>query len=415
MGPMMYVPLLYLGSIFLCICINGCLANRLKELDEILQNYDKRVRPFRNVSPVQVKIQVFLSALGPINTKTFTFEVSIYLREWWRDPRIKFENESITLNGDPNFLWLPDLFIPNSHGTDMHKVLTDTVSTQISSDGYIFVSAGLKATSSCNMNLKMYPMDSQTCSIFFESYAFNNKKLNLIWLEKPLEYDVKSTTVSGFTVKSISTDYYNKTYSTGEVFSGLEVSFHMDRTFSFYLYRSYVPSIFLVVLSWGTFQIPVSAYPARVTLIVSSFLASTFILQHASSEYTKVEYTTAIEIFLLVNISFIMITMIEYMLVVRSQPKTKQLWNKQCSSSEAKKTKSLKHIGNSASWDVTKDEGKEHPDSDHARNADVRQRVKYSNEIHTVPDLHVIDRISRVLIPIVYIIFSVAYFAYFLA
>ena len=72
-------------------------------------------------------------------------------------------------------------------------------------------------------------------------------------------------------------------------------------------------------------------------------------------------------------------------------------------------------MGKSASWDVTKDESKEQPDPSHCQNNYVRQKVKYFNETQRVPELHVIDRFSRVLIPIVYMIFSVAYFAYFLA
>ena len=105
-----------------------------------------------------------------------------------------------------------------------------------------------------------------------------------------------------------------------EFFPVLRLSFHLHRTFSYYMFRSYVPSAFLVVLTWGTFFLPPTAYPARITLIVTNFLASAFILQGASAEFTKVDYTTAIELFLLVNICFILVTGLLYILVIQLDP-----------------------------------------------------------------------------------------------
>ena len=85
----------------------------------------------------------------------------------------------------------------------------------------------------------------------------------------------------------------------------------------YYILRTYVPSSFLVFMTWGTFWLPPTTYPARVGIIVTNFLASSFILQGASSMYTKVPYTTAIEVYLLVNITFILAVMLEYIAVIK--------------------------------------------------------------------------------------------------
>ena len=395
-------------------------STELEELDNLLKNYDKRERPFRNVAPVDVKIQVSLFALGPISTKTFTLEADIFLREWWTDPRIRFKNGSIILNTNPSsFLWVPDMFILNSRETHIHKMLTDTASTTISSDGSIYLSVGVKASCSCNMNLQMFPMDRQTCSILFESYAFNGLELNPVWHDDPLEYDEKAIKVFGFTIRDVTTDVYNRTYSTGQYFPCLRVSFHLDRTFSYYFYRSYIPSIILVILSWGTFQIPATAYPARVTLIMSNFLANAFILQHASSEYTKVEYTTAIELFLLVNISFIMITMLEYMLVVRTNPDITLTrptsWKSKCGQNAVKMRRINIQGVNSMYYNDNANKDVEKQNFEVAsNNAQVLEGLEKSNR-NQVPKLHNIDRLSQIIIPTMYILFNIVYFVYFLS
>ena len=404
------------GLVFISVNILRYSASELKELDAILKNYDKRVRPFRNIAPVEVEVQISLEALGPIDTKAFTFEADFYLREVWTDPRIHIQNESIIepgdealieLNGNPNlFLWVPDLFILNADDAKIHKMVTEPISTWIYKGGRILLSSAIKVSFACSMDLHMFPMDTQICSLELESYAYNNRSLKPVWNNKPVEYKEKSIQVAGFTVRKITTDVYNYTYVTMKVFPRLRMSFHIDRTFSYYFYRTYLPSIALVILSWGSFQIPATAYPARITLVLTNFLASTVILQHASSEYTKVEYTTAIETYLLVNICFIMITMLEYMIVLHFHPGIHMPWSKVSGMKDTIKKHKMKMAESSHCFFNFAFGG---------TNSLAEMKSSNEKDKSKVQRLHNIDRASKVMIPIAYIIFNITYFAYFLS
>ena len=388
----------------------SCSANKLEGLDEVFKSYDKNERP--NTAPIALKLQVDFFALGPISTKTFTMDTNFYLREWWTDPRINLKNRSdIKRSGNPSsFLWVPDIFIYNSRGADINKMLTDTTFTQVSSNGKIFLSAGIKASTTCNMNLQMYPMDSQVCSILLGSYSLSVEELHLVWHEQPILYDEKSMKILGFTISDITTGANNKTYPTG-TYTILKMSFHVDRTFSYYLFRTYIPSIFLVILTWGIFQIPATAYPARITLIMTSFLANTFILQGASSEYAKVEYTTAIELFLQVNITFIMIAMLEYMTVIQTNPDITFLWCQPSKCNEVVVKMKAMGIKNENFMECYANNF-ENPD--HKIVSKSIQKMEDVEKSVSVPNLHNIDRIGPILIPIMYTLFNIAYFAYFL-
>ena len=414
-SPTMCATILF-ASIHLSISIYKSSASELKELDTVLKNYDKRVRPLRNTAPVEVKVQIALEALGPIDTKAFTFEVDFYLREFWTDPRIDIQNDSvIVLNGNPNlFLWVPDLFILNADDTKIHKMVTDPISTIIYKGGRIFISSATHVSFACSMDLHMFPMDSQICSLELESYAHDYQNLKLGWKDKPLDYDKKSIKVPGFTVINITTDSCNYTYATNYLYSRLRMSFHIDRTFSYYFYRTYLPSIALVILSWGSFQIPATAYPARITLILTNFLASTVILQHACSEYTKVEYTTAIEIFLLVNICFIMITMLEYMIVLHLHPDIKMPWSKIIGKKENEKKCNIE-MAKSSHCNINVFEDGEYSDfALRGKNSLAEVKTSKEKDKSKAQKLHNIDRASRLIIPTAYIVFNITYFAYFL-
>ena len=106
------------------------------------------------------------------------------------------------------------------------------------------------------------------------------------------------------------------TFSFSEMFPLLKATFKVSRTFSYYLFHTYLPTGLLVVLTWSTFWIPDKAVPARITLIVTNFLSTAFILQSASSKIPKVPYTTPLEVYLFTNVLFIIAVLGEYLLVL---------------------------------------------------------------------------------------------------
>ena len=110
-------------------------------------------------------------------------------------------------------------------------------------------------------------------------------------------------------------------------FPKLRAILKLKRSFPYFLYHVYIPGVLLVILSFTTFFIPPTAVPARVTLIVTNFLSTMFIFGSTSSLIPKEPYITAMEIYSLINIVFIILVMVEYILVL----KFKFLKSKRCS------------------------------------------------------------------------------------
>ncbi len=102
-----------------------------------------------------------------------------------------------------------------------------------------------------------------------------------------------------------------------ERFSVLLATLKIERTFPYFLFHVYLPGALLVALSWSTFYIPATAIPARVTLIVTNFLSTMFIFGSTATLIPMVPYITAIEVYSLVNIIFIMLVMVEYIFVLK--------------------------------------------------------------------------------------------------
>ena len=58
---------------------------------------------------------------------------------------------------------MPDTFFRNERRGAMHNVLVPNLYVRIYADGTVLFSIRVSLTLSCPMNLKLYPLDTQTC------------------------------------------------------------------------------------------------------------------------------------------------------------------------------------------------------------------------------------------------------------
>ena len=166
-----------------------------------------------------------------------------------------------------------------------------------------------------------------------------------------------------------------------------------------------------MVLTWGSFWIPASAYPARIALILTNCLASCVILRGLGSELPKTEYTTALEIYIIVNLTLIICTMFEYLFVLHTARKKMSTDGKSLLRAETGKEKAVgKMIGGSI----------------FVYRSDLYGGVKGTVEVVNptkkrgyLPQIFnsddpLADRISRLLLPIIFVVFNLVYVCVFI-
>lgn len=113
----------------------------------------------------------------------------------------------------------------------------------------------------------------------------------------------------------------------GESFDVLLAYFEVERTFTFFLNKAYIPTMLLVFFNLGSYWIPDQAVPARVSLIITTFLSSMFILMSIMDETVKVSYITSMQIFMIVNISFLMTAIIQFLTILHLRSKKVKVSN----------------------------------------------------------------------------------------
>lgn len=69
-------------------------------------------------------------------------------------------------------VWMPDLFFSNEKEGHFHNIIVPNVYIRIFPNGSVLYSIRISLTLACPMNLKLYPLDRQVCSLRMASCKF---------------------------------------------------------------------------------------------------------------------------------------------------------------------------------------------------------------------------------------------------
>ena len=213
--------------------------------------------------------------------KTITIDTKVSSR--WQDDRIK-----VTLDDNHSYLRLsPDIVLPKiwlPFAFDIIKVKTDkpTLDPFLYSELRFFLSnitdsnsttlnitVESRTTVYCDFDLHKFPFDTQTCEVIS---AVRDPDRLQFWLddsENPT-YSPKTYQACGY---DVSTDIRN--YTNGIIFD-----IQLKRLFLPFMLQYYFLCNAIVIVSFISFIVPLSASPGRIGLIVTQFLTLTNIFMH---------------------------------------------------------------------------------------------------------------------------------------
>lgn len=293
-------------------------------LDQILGHpggYDARIRPSgenRTDGPAIVRVNLFVRSITTISDIKMEYSVQLTFREQWIDKRLRFDDSKgklkyLTLT-DASRVWMPDLFFSNEKDGHFHNIIMPNVYIRIFPNGSVLYSIRISLTLSCPMNLKLYPLDRQVCSLRMASYGWTTDDLVFLWKEGDPVQVVKNLHLPRFTLEKFLTDYCNSKTNTGE-YSCLKVDLLFKREFSYYLIQIYIPCCMLVIVSWVSFWLDQSAVPARVSLGVTTLLTMATQTSGINASLPPVSYTKAIDVWTGVCLTFVFGALLEFALV----------------------------------------------------------------------------------------------------
>ena len=132
----------------------------------------------------------------------------------------------------------------------------------------------------CDFEFSKYPFDLQTCKLRFITGKLNITNHNIpIGFEK--WFPTKQKEFDGFDVKQeILSMPIDKNYFYPYGGTTFDIDFTLTRQIGSYLYQYYIPCLAIVITSFFSFIIPLTAIPGRCAILVTQFLTITNIFIH---------------------------------------------------------------------------------------------------------------------------------------
>ncbi|XP_061163866.1 glycine receptor subunit alpha-2-like [Saccostrea echinata] len=380
--------------VVLCLQFYGCCGELSRH--EVLHNlldrsgYDPLIAPnYEDDFPTNISVQLIIKNIHSLDELRMDFSVDIIFRQRWTDKRLVFNNTNInSLELSQKMIekiWVPDSFFPKEKSATIHQVTVPNQLLHIYKNGTVFYSMRIEMTLSCAMALQNYPLDRQVCPITIESYSYTKENIDYHWVSyRPVQ--IPPVSLPQFNMPdTIKTTVCQTEYGEVGDFGCLLVELKFERNTGYYIAQIFIPSILIVTLSWVSFWVDMDAIPARVSLGVLTVLTMTTQSSGARSALPRVSYIKAIDVWMSVCLTFVFMALLEFAYInVVSRRKSRPIrTSSQCEIALKRGTTPspmmpiLKHI-------------------------DFKKRARH------------VDKISRVLFPLTFILFNIGFWVFYL-
>ncbi|XP_077148989.1 gamma-aminobutyric acid receptor subunit rho-1 isoform X1 [Ranitomeya variabilis] len=394
-----------------------------------IDDHDFTMRPGFGGPAIPVGVDVQVESLDSISEVDMDFTMTLYLRHYWKDERLSFpstNNQSMTFDGRlVKKIWVPDMFFVHSKRSFIHDTTTDNIMLRVQPNGKVLYSLRVTVTAMCNMDFSRFPLDTQSCSLEIESYAYTEDDLMLYWKNgnESLKTDERIS-LSQFLIQEFHTTTRLAFYSSTGWYNRLYINFTLRRHIFFFLLQTYFPATLMVMLSWVSFWIDRRAVPARVPLGITTVLTMSTIITGVNASMPRVSYIKAVDIYLWVSFVFVFLSVLEYAAVnylttVQERKERKLREKLPCTCGVPRVMDSSYSDGEVNNLGGFVSENCENEDRimvqlalNTERNSNRRKSQRPSYVSMRI-DTHAIDKYSRIVFPASYILFNLIYWLIF--
>eukprot|EP01065_Artemidia_motanka_P040196 TRINITY_DN498_c4_g1_i3.p1 TRINITY_DN498_c4_g1~~TRINITY_DN498_c4_g1_i3.p1 ORF type:complete len:568 (+),score=118.50 TRINITY_DN498_c4_g1_i3:212-1915(+) len=289
--------------------------------------YDFLKPPVLDGEPLSVATYVSIVKMYPLDMERQMASFLLYFYVEWTDHRLKFNGtwagtHIVDYEQDDEEkamrIWLPDLEVVNVHHWD-----TSHEQIRIHQSGFVMWDRRVHLTVLCNMDVRWYPFDTQTCEIRAESYKWSNQYIHLKATPRRgrESLHVQSTycNVEGIgpyrLAKAVALNESREGFGSRDVYDGVVFTFSFQRISTPYFLTHFIPLWLVVALSCFGLLIRISAAPARVSLAVTTLLVLISLNQILSRELPRVAYVIAMDVYILACLIIVLLNNAWYTLL----------------------------------------------------------------------------------------------------
>ncbi|BFY98226.1 hypothetical protein BsWGS_01266 [Bradybaena similaris] len=149
---------------------------------DLMKSYNKQVRPsLGNNQALNVSYGVALAQIIDLDEKNQIITTNCWINQMWVDPKLRWEpmkyGNISTVNLPFDTVWLPDIVLYNSAHITSESVSTNVI---LQASGIVMWLSMVIFKSSCAIDVKYFPFDTQHCLLEFASWTYDANSVNLL-------------------------------------------------------------------------------------------------------------------------------------------------------------------------------------------------------------------------------------------
>ncbi|XP_049939074.1 acetylcholine receptor subunit alpha-L1 [Schistocerca serialis cubense] len=254
--------------------------------DDLLSNYNRLIRPVsNNTDTVLVKLGLRLSQLIDLNLKDQILTTNVWLEHEWQDHKFRWdpaEYGGVTeLYVPSEHIWLPDIVLYNN--ADGEYVVTTMTKAVLHHTGKVVWTPPAIFKSSCEIDVRYFPFDQQTCFMKFGSWTYDGDQIDLKHINQ--KYDDNKVKVGidlreyypsvEWDILGVPAERHEKYYPCcAEPYPDIFFNITLRRKTLFYTVNLIVPCVGISYLSVLVFYLPADS-GEKIALCISILLSQT--------------------------------------------------------------------------------------------------------------------------------------------
>ena len=271
-------------------------------------------RPEAEKGPTQVSLGIWIVDITNIDSaqQNFTADIAVVLR--WKDTRLAHTGTGLA-HYALDQIWTPRVAIANETSSVVRKLAE---SVEVEPDGTVLYRQRYTGAFTQHLRLESFPFDRQTFHIQFVAIRYRPNEVVFVpdqkWIDDGL---LKAAGISGsitlpdWTVEGWDAKPDAYTLIPGLQYSGYVFEFTASRNVQHYILKVILPLVLIVMMSWSVFWTEPTNSNTQFSIAVTSMLTLIAYRFAVDTQLPRLPYMTRLDVFFLVSTLLVFLSLIE--------------------------------------------------------------------------------------------------------
>jgi hypothetical protein len=271
-------------------------------------------RPAAEGGPTQVSVGIWIVDISNIDSaqQNFTADVAIVLR--WKDARLAHTGTGLA-HYALDQIWTPRVGIANETSSVVRKL---PESVEVEPDGTVVYRQRYVGSFTQPLRLQSFPFDRQAFRIQFVAIRSRPDEVAFVpdenWIRDGLQQAAgisQSITLPDWAVERWDAKASVYVLTPGMQYSGYVFEFTASRNVQHYILKVILPLVLIVMMSWSVFWTEPTNSSTQFSIAVTSMLTLIAYRFAVDTQLPRLPYMTRLDVFFLISTLLVFFSLIE--------------------------------------------------------------------------------------------------------